>query len=369
MKQTEVTYLGNNHFENSGTFATRHNKYWKAVENRDSSYDGKFVFAVRSTGIYCRPSCPSKRAQRGQVLFFSLSGAAVAAGFRACKRCHPEKAAITNPQMQIVEHSCSWIESHLEDSLSLEALSEAVGMSPYHLQRTFKRFVGITPRQYADAFRLRHFKSRLKEGDSVTEAMYNAGYGSSSRLYERATSQLGMTPKTYRKGGLGTNIYYNIRSNAIGQVLVAVTERGICSVRLGDSAGSLESAFRKEFPAAEIKRDKAAVNRWMDAIAKYLEGRHAKLNLPLDIQATTFQFRVWEELRKIPYGATRSYSDIAKAIGNPKAVRAVARACATNPVALVIPCHRVIREDKSLGGYRWGLKRKEALLKQEAQNR
>jgi AraC family transcriptional regulator, regulatory protein of adaptative response / methylated-DNA-[protein]-cysteine methyltransferase len=366
MKQTEVAQLRSNNFENNGPLAARHNEYWKAVEKRDSSYDGQFVFAVRSTGIYCRPSCPSKRAQHRQVLFFSLSRAAEVAGFRACKRCHPEKTTVTNAQMHTIGHSCSWIESHLEDPLNLHALSLAVGMSPYHLQRTFKRFIGISPRQYADALRLRRFKARLKKGDSVTEAMYNAGYGSSSRLYERASSQLGMTPRIYRKGGLGMRIYYNIRSNSMGHVLVAATERGICSVRLGDSAGTLESGFRKEFPAAEIKRDKEVVNGWIDAIVKYLEGRHADLNLPLDIQATTFQWRVWEVLRSIPYGTTRTYSDVARAIGNPKAVRAVARACASNPVALVIPCHRVIREDKSLGGYRWGLQRKERLLKREA---
>lgn len=362
----EVVQLVSNAAAITGVSAASHNDYWNAVEARDSRYDGEFVFAVRSTGIYCRPSCPSKRAQRRQVLFFCMPDAAEVAGYRACKRCHPEKAAVSNPQIDAVKQACRWIESHLEEPLSLGMLSQEVRMSPYHFQRTFKRFMGITPRQYADAFRLRHFKTRLRKGISVTEAMYDAGYGSTSRLYERASSQLGMSPSTYRKGGLDMRIYYSIRNSPVGHILVATTARGICSVTLGNSANILESSLSKEYPAAEIKRDDQRTNRPIQLILKYLAGLHPDLDLPLDIQATTFQWRVWEALRKIPYGTTRSYREIAKAIGNPKAARAVARACATNPVALVIPCHRVIREDKSLGGYRWGIRRKETLLKREA---
>jgi AraC family transcriptional regulator, regulatory protein of adaptative response / methylated-DNA-[protein]-cysteine methyltransferase len=369
MKWFEANELNQYNHKSDGSFVVRNNDYWKAVETRDSSCDGKFVFAVRSTGIYCRPSCPAKRARRPQVLFFPLPDAAELAGFRPCRRCRPEKAETSNPQLDAVRHSCRWIESHLDDTLRLEVLGEKVGMSPFHLQRSFKRIMGISPRQYAEAFRLRHFKKRLKLGDSVTNAMYNAGYGSSSRLYERASSQLGMTPAIYRNGGRGVRIYYAISKSPIGRILVAASDRGICSVRLGDSIEALKSAFLKEYPEAEITKSKQSVKRWTDMILKYLQGQHPDLSLPLDIQATAFQQRVWEALRNIPYGTTQSYSEIAKAIGHPRAARAVASACAANPVALVVPCHRVIREDKTLGGYRWGIQRKAALLKQELVNR
>jgi AraC family transcriptional regulator of adaptative response/methylated-DNA-[protein]-cysteine methyltransferase len=244
-----------------------------------------------------------------------------------------------------------------------------MGVSPGHLQRTFKRLMGITPRQYADARRLDKLKGRLRAGHNVTRALYEAGYGSSSRLYEQAAAQLGMTPATYRRGGRGMKIGYTIVKGRLGRLLVAATERGICMVSLGDAAAQLAAALRREYPNATIHREASGVAPWAKTILKHLRGNQPRLNLPLDVEATAFQRRVWEELRRIPYGSTRSYKDVARAIGQPRAVRAVARACATNPVSLVIPCHRVVRSDGALGGYRWGLERKQALLATETRKR
>jgi AraC family transcriptional regulator of adaptative response/methylated-DNA-[protein]-cysteine methyltransferase len=264
--------------------------------------------------------------------------------------------------VELVRHICRYIETHLESSLTLQTLSAQAGVSPFHFQRLFKQIAGITPRQYVDACRLGVLKTRLKERRTVTMAMIEAGYGSSSRLYERASSQLGMTPATYRRGGPATTIRYTVADCPLGRLLLGGTERGICAVYLGDSDAQLEAELAPEFPAAMVQRDGTELNAWVNAILNHLNGRQPHLDLPLDVRATAFQWRVWQELRAIPYGSTRSYSDIARAIGRPKAVRAVARACATNPVSVVIPCHRVLREDGSLGGYRWGLERKQTLL-------
>jgi len=338
---------------------------WRAVLKRDARFDGKLIFAVRSTGIYCRPTCPARRPHRENVLFFGVPEAAERAGFRACLRCRPNRAAGEDPQIEMIRKACLYIERHLDQAPTLEDLSTHTGVSPYHLQRVFKRIVGITPRQYASASRLSQFKTRVKKGGSVTEAIYDAGYGSSSRLYEQAPSQLGMTPASYQRGGEGTTINFTIAECSLGKVLVAATEKGICSVRLGDSEANLEAEFLSEYPAADVNRDNKQLNEMVKQIVSHVAGECTLLNLPLDIQATAFQQTVWEKLREIPYGSTRSYGDIARAIGRPTATRAVARACATNPVALVIPCHRVVREDKSLGGYRWGLERKSALIERE----
>ena len=338
---------------------------WQAVLKRDARFDGRVFFAVRSTGIYCRPSCPARRPRREQVVFFRVPEAAESAGFRSCRRCRPRSAAMTDPQVEMVRRACAYIESHLDESPGLEDLSSQTGVSPYHFQRVFKRIVGITPRQYASAFRLSHFKTSVKKGGTVTSAMYEAGYGSSSRLYEGAPAQLGMTPADYRRGGEGVQIHYTIAGCSLGRLLVAATTKGVCAVRLGDSDAALEANLISEYPAAEVNRDDKALNEWVNQLLSHIDGQHPHLDLPLDVQATAFQWSVWEKLRAIPYGSTRSYSDIARAIGRPTATRAVARACATNPVALVIPCHRVIREDKSLGGYRWGIDRKRALLEHE----
>ena len=340
--------------------------YWQAVQARDSRSNGTFVYAVRSTGIYCNPSCPSRRPKREQVVFFPQPEAAEQAGFRPCRRCRPSDTAVQEPHTELVQHTCRYIETHLESPLTLAALSSEVNMSPYHLQRVFKRVMGITPRQYAEARRLGQLKAQLKEGESVTKALYEAGYNSSSRLYERAPAQLGMTPTAYQRGGQGKRIDYTIVDSSPGRLLVAATERGVCAICLGDSDAALESALLAEYPAAEIHRDGTHLSQWVDALLSHLNGQQPHLDLPLDVQATAFQWRVWEELRNIPYGSTRSYSEVAKALGQPNAARAVAQACATNPVAIAIPCHRVVRENGDSGGYRWGTERKRRLLAQES---
>lgn len=344
---------------------TNEEEYWQAVLAKDASFDGIFVYAVRSTGVYCRPSCCARRPRREQVLFFPLPEAAQQAGFRPCKRCSPQDATTQNPHAELIQHVCHYIERHLESPLTLDTLSKEVSMSPHHLQRVFKRIMGISPHQYTEARRLNSLKAQLKEGQTVTKALYETGYGSSSRLYEQTSVRLGMTPATYRRGGKGMHIGYTLVDCSLGRMLIAVTERGLCAVSLGDSDAELVAALLGEYPAAEFHRDDVDLSLWVMSLLGHLNGEQIHLDLPLDLQATAFQWRVWEELRAIPYGSTRSYSEIAKAVGNPKAARAVARACATNPVSIVIPCHRVIREDGSLGGYRWGLEHKQALLAQE----
>jgi AraC family transcriptional regulator of adaptative response/methylated-DNA-[protein]-cysteine methyltransferase len=342
---------------------------WKAVLSRDTARDGSFVFAVRSTGIYCRPSCPARRPRPEQVSFFQVPEAAEQAGFRACRRCHPRRIRASDPRIELVRQICHALDEHDEEPQTLKTLSAETGVSAHHLQRTFKEIMGITPRQYAESRRLNQFKANVKRGASVTEAMYDAGYGSSRGLYEQSSSRLGMTPATYGRGGKGMRIIYTTAACSLGRLLVAATERGVCSVALSDSDAKLIAALFAEYPNASIDSQDTAIspslNLWLDEVLRLIAGKTPHADLPLDVQATAFQWQVWEELRRIPRGATRSYQQIAEAIGKPKAVRAVARACASNHVALVIPCHRVIREDKGLGGYRWGMERKEKLLKRE----
>ncbi len=339
---------------------------WQAVLTKDARFDGQFVFAVSSTRVYCRPSCGSRRPRRERVSFFQLPEAAEQAGFRACLRCHPRNARVIDPQIKMARQVCRIIEKNEGEPITLAALSEQLGVSSFHLQRTFKNTMGITPRRYAEAYRVNRFKQGVRKGEAITSAIYDAGFGSSSRLYERASSQLGMTPATYGKGGRGAVINYTIVETPLGCLLVAATNKGVCSVMLGDSDASLKEELLNEFPAAEIRHDEEPLRSSLKAIVEHLKSKSPHIDLPLDIRATAFQRQVWEQLRAIPYGQTHSYSEVAQAIGQQKAVRAVARACATNPVALVIPCHRVIREDKSLGGYRWGLERKKKLLETEA---
>jgi len=351
-------------------------QFWRAVETRDRGADGAFVYAVRSTGIYCRPSCPSRKPGRKQVLFFPLPEAAEEKGFRPCRRCRPQTAKLSDPRTQAVARVCREIEAQIhagldsgasdQASLTLTALSAVVGMSAHQLARAFRSVMGITPRQFADAHRMRRLKSSLKKGDDVTTALYDAGFGSSSRLYERAPSQLGMTPATYRQGGAGMEIHYTIVESPLGRLLVGSTSRGVSALYFGDSDARLLGALEKEYPRAEIRRDRNGLEASVGKILAHLRGREPHLDLPTDVQATAFQRRVWEELRRIPYGATRTYSQVARAIGRPTAIRAVARACATNPVSVVVPCHRVVREDGNLAGYRWGLDRKRTLIAQEA---
>ncbi len=342
---------------------------WQAVASRDSRYDGAFVYAVHTTGVYCRPNCASRRPRRRNVTFFPVPEAAERAGFRACRRCRPGDARAPDAPIDMVRRVCRYIDGGGEEAdngpPTLADLGSQVGVSPHHLQRTFKRVMGISPRQYADARRLGRLKAGLRRGDRVAGALYEAGYGSPSRLYERAPAYLGMTPATYAKGGKGARISYAVVDCALGKLLVAATARGICAVSLGDGEAELEAEFRREYPAAEIARDDKGVGRWTQALLRHLEGAEPRLDLPLDVRATAFQWRVWEALRRIPLGQTRSYSEIAAALGNPRARRAVGRACATNPVSLIVPCHRAIAQDGGLGGYRWGLERKRALLTRE----
>jgi len=355
---------------------------WDAVRSRDHRADGLFVYAVRSTGIYCRPSCPSRKPRREQVVFFSLPEAAEQEGFRACQRCRPRAVRLRDPRIEAVARVCREIDQRLlaesgdgatDQRLTLSALGRSAGMSPHQLERAFRRAMGITPRQYADAQRMRRLKSHLKKGDNVTTALYEAGYGSSSRLYERAPSHLGMTPAAYGRGGEGMEIHYAIVQSPLGRLLAGATQRGISAVYLGESDATLRSELRKEYPRASrvaegcgSKTSRHGLSAWAEKIVAHLAGQQPHLDLPTDVQATAFQRRVWEELRRIPYGTTRTYTEVARAIGRPTAIRAVARACATNPTSVVVPCHRVIREDGNLAGYRWGIERKRSLLDREA---
>lgn len=338
---------------------------WRAVEGRDASFNGIIFYGVRSTGIYCKPSCPSRRPRREQVVFFDTPAEAESASYRPCRRCRPRAADECDAQVEMVEKACRLIEAATEGLPSLAELGAALGVSRYYLQRTFKKIVGVSPRQYGVAHRVNQFKAGIKRGDTVIDAMYEAGYGSSSRLYEQADAELGMTPASYSRGGAGARISYTVAACDLGRVLVAATERGLCAVRLGDSNEELEAVLRAEFPEADIGKDEATLAGYVETILRHLDGRQTTLDLPLDVRATAFQRRVWEELRRIPYGSTRSYGEVAEAIGQPSATRAVARACATNPVAVVTPCHRVLRGDGSLSGYRWGVGRKQKLLSRE----
>ena len=328
---------------------------WQAVLARDRRCDGAFVYAVRSTGIYCRPSCASRRPRRTQVTFYPIPEAAEREGYRACKRCHPADAPGRDPVVALVREAAQAI-----------AAGHRPSGDARRLTRAFKRVLGITPRAFAEAGRVDRFKRELKRRKQVSPALYEAGYGSTSRVYERSDAQLGMTPARYAKGGEGVGIAYITVATALGPLLVAATERGVCRVALADNAGILEQDLLAEFPSARVVADRSGkIHGWVTAILAYLERGAAQLDLPLDIRATAFQRRVWQELQKIPFGVTRTYADVAKRIGNPKATRAVAQACANNPVALVIPCHRVVGSGGALGGYRWGVQRKESLLELE----
>lgn len=340
---------------------------WEAVVGRDSARDGEFVFAVSTTGVYCRPSCPARRPRRENVTFFRRPDEAERAGYRACLRCRPRSVSGHAPA-DGVKQICRYIEQHLDEPVTLGSLGRVFGQSPFHLQRRFKAVVGITPREYADSCRLRQFKRSLQAGDNVTRAMYDAGYGSSSRLYERTASQLGMTPDKYRRGAVAAAIRYTCADSPLGRMLIAATDKGVCAIQFAATDDELLEGLKHEFPFATRKPDDGGLQAWAGTLLRRMDGRELNANLPLDIRATAFQRRVWTYLQKIPFGATRSYSQVAKAIGRPRATRAVARACATNPVAVAIPCHRVVREDGAMGGYRWGVERKEALLEMEEAN-
>jgi AraC family transcriptional regulator of adaptative response/methylated-DNA-[protein]-cysteine methyltransferase len=350
-----------------GTRQVKDDSRWRAVLERDTRSDGLFVYAVRSTGVYCRPSCPSRRPKRQSVMFFANPDTAELAGFRECRRCHPRGGAPRPPAIDHVRKAADFIAAHADESLTLGALASHVGTSPFHLQRTFSRLLGISPRAYQDALRARRFRGDLRSGKPLSAAIYDAGYGSSSRVYEQRPTGRGLTPAEYRRGAAGTSISFTVVDSSLGRLLVAGTDKGLCSVKLGDGDEELEQDLRTEYPAARIQRERGVFAQWVRTLVAHLDGRSPRLDLPVDVKATAFQWKVWRYLQSIPYGQTRAYSDVANAIGAPRAVRAVARACATNHVCLVIPCHRVVQKDGGLGGYRWGIERKRKLLQKEKQ--
>jgi AraC family transcriptional regulator of adaptative response/methylated-DNA-[protein]-cysteine methyltransferase len=364
MMQHETVKPGSNPLGTVGTLGTPGtlDPRWRALASRDGRADGSFVYGVTSTGVYCRPSCPSRRPRADRVRFFDTTTAARQAGFRACKRCRPDTVGLSSPAIDAVRRASTYLASHADESVTLAHLARIASLSPHHLQRTFKAMVGLSPREYQAALRAGRLRSSLRRGSDVTSAIYEAGYGSPSRVYEAPPTGRGMSPSSYKRGGAGMHIGYSIVSVPLGHVLVAATEQGVCSVKLGDEPAALERDLRGEYPSAEIRRDARPRSGWVEAIVSHLRGREASLDLPIDVQATAFQWKVWRALQRIPEGETRAYADVARAIGRPKAVRAVARACATNPIAVVVPCHRVVQSDGGLGGYRWGTERKERLL-------
>jgi len=344
---------------------------WQQITARDKAADGAFVYAVRTTGIYCRPSCPSRLARRENVRFFTAPSEAEAAGFRACRRCHP--AAAQEPGGSLMQAMAQYITARAEESLPLARLADQAGMSPSHFQRAFKAALGVSPREYQAAQRLARFKTALRSGESVLEAGLDAGFGSTSRLYAAVDGGLGMTPSAYRAGGAGEAITYAARQTALGPLMMAATPRGVCFVQFGTSAEALTAQLAAEFPKAVLTpappASQSPLDAWMAALAAHLERAAPRPDLPLDLIGTAFQISVWRFLMSVKSGDVVSYSELAAATGKPRAVRAAASACAANRIALLIPCHRALRADGSLGGYRWGLDRKRALLDAERRER
>jgi AraC family transcriptional regulator of adaptative response/methylated-DNA-[protein]-cysteine methyltransferase len=339
---------------------------WAAVRTRNGEWDGRFVYGVTTTGVYCRPSCPSRRPLRCNVHFYRTAEEAEACGLRACLRCRPNETAPQSVRSAQIAEICAYIDSNLEEPMPLVDLSARAGLSPSHFQRLFRAALGVTPKQYIDARRSGSFKMKLRSGADVTAAIYEAGYSSSSRAYERGDTRLGMTPGEYRKGGLHVPITYVSALTPLGLMMVGATDRGLCFLQFGDSHADLLRELAKEYPRAELTAMREPHPRefqeWMDALQEHLKGKQMRLELPLDLRATAFQMEVWSYLQGIPYGSVQSYGEVAAGIGRPTAARAVARACASNRVAIVIPCHRVIRGSGELGGYRWGLARKRVLI-------
>ncbi len=340
---------------------------WQAVLRRDGAMDGQFVYGVVTTGVYCRPGCASRVPRRENVRFFDSAAEAEAAGLRACKRCTPGADGERDEMAERMRALCRYLEEHADEAVTLEQLGVRAGLSPEHLQRTFKRIVGVSPKQYAEHLRMERFKSSLQQSSgNVTGAIFDAGYGSLSRLYEKVDTRLGMTPMEYRGGGAGVEISYAAEVTPIGLMMVGATDRGLCFVQFGENAEVLLGELRTQYPKALVhamaEPAPAAFREWMAGLNEYLAGRKPDLRLPVHVRATAFQLMVWNHLQRIPAGQVESYGEVAEAIGQPRAARAVARACASNSVALAIPCHRVIRGTGEMGGYRWGTGRKRALL-------
>lgn len=343
---------------------------WQAVLDREREQDGRFVFGVTTTGIFCRPSCPARRPLRRNVRFFRRPAEAEQAGLRACLRCRPLDRA-EDDRVERIRELCEYIRRHADsgDPLTLEVLARRADLTPSRLRRLFREIVGVTPRQFVESCRFETLKGELRRGEQVTRAIYDAGFGSSSRVYEQTETRLGMTPGEYRDGGKGLDISYIFVDTPVGRLIVAATDRGLCFVHFGDSEQDLVQRLEGEFPAATRRESKATgstqLEQWSEALRRHLTGDEPHLDLPLDVRASAFRLKVWQALQAIPYGETRSYGQVAAAIGKPRAVRAVASACAANRTALVIPCHRVIRADGDLGEYRWGRQRKQEILQRE----
>lgn len=347
----------------SNAFA-KNDERWLAVQRREPAADGSFFYAVETTGVYCRPSCASRRARRENVRFYTSAEEAERAGFRPCKRCRPDGEGIPAERARLIEEACRKIDS-AEEPPPLAELAAGAGLSPYHFHRLFKAEMGITPRAYASERRAQRVRADLTRAPTVTRALHEAGFGSSSRFYEGAESLLGMTPSAYRRGGAGVVIRFAHARCSLGFVLVAATERGVCSILLGDEPESLRADLERRFPRADVAPAAGELGPLVERAVALVDAPARGVELPLDIRGTAFQRRVWQALSEVPPGSTRSYSELARDIGAPKAVRAVARACAQNPLAVAIPCHRALGKQGALTGYRWGLERKRALLERE----
>jgi AraC family transcriptional regulator, regulatory protein of adaptative response / methylated-DNA-[protein]-cysteine methyltransferase len=348
-----------------GAVSRREDAFWDAVSRRDRAFDGAFVFAVSTTGVYCRPSCKSRPAKRDNVTFYPTPETAERAGYRACKRCRPDKLGAPDPQLEAVRRACERIAS-AEEAPSLKDLAASAGLSPFHFHRVFKKVTGVTPKAYAAQMQARRAAQGLRTAETVTEAIYDAGFSSSSRFYETATARLGMTPTAVRRGGQGAIIRFAVGEASLGAVLVAATNKGVCAIMLGDDPDILVRELEDRFPRAELIGGDGEFERTVAQVVGLVEAPGQRLDLPLDIRGTAFQQQVWQALRAIPPGKTATYAEIAEAVGRPTAVRAVAQACAANPLAVAIPCHRVVRADGDVSGYRWGVERKRELLDREA---
>jgi AraC family transcriptional regulator of adaptative response/methylated-DNA-[protein]-cysteine methyltransferase len=345
--------------------ATKQDPRWAAVVARDSNANGKFYYSVETTGVYCRPSCPSRLAKPENVSFHATCADAERAGFRSCKRCQPNRPPLSKQHASKIAKVCRLIEQS-EEVPSLNDLANHAGMSTYHFHRVFQSLTGVTPRAYATAHRSKRVRSELSRSDTVTRAIFDAGFNSNGRFYETSDQVLGMTPSDYRAGGTNTEMRFAIGECSLGSILVATSQKGVCAILLGDDPDALARQLQDQFPRAKLVGGDKKFERLVAEVVGFIEAPALGLNLPLDVRGTAFQQRVWQALRKIPAGSTASYTDIAKQIGSPNSVRAVAGACAANTLAVAIPCHRVVRNDGALSGYRWGVKRKRALLQRES---